>query len=144
MNIDVQPENKKYNVCGFIYDRQLFLSRDFGLFSTRLDEISSIRLVKKKDVNVNFFFIALSFISIFISNAEIISFTINMLLKVLAIILFIGAFAYKKNCYKIVVVTKSFAIISSGCDATSKNEALELVRNVNDELGKIHRFENAC
>ena len=127
--------SENYNSCGFIFEKQLFLSREYGLTKTRIDDIKSIKLVNGRNMEINFLLITISILAFYFS---LFYFDIRLIYEIISLIiiipLFITAFFFKKNCSKIIIITKNLELITSNVDSKSKEEAKEIVLKVNNEL----------
>lgn len=132
-----------YNELGieFTDDQYVFLNNNkFNTLSfvRNIRFIKTIKLIKKRDVTLNF--VMIFGISIFFSFPFILN---NMLLilklfwVLISISLFFYSLKFKKYKYKIIVITSRSDLIQVEVDAIYKNEAKEIVAIIKKRISSL-------
>ena len=121
-----------FNSYGLVFHDRFYVSRENNLLRIDLNKVKTIRLIKGRKYEMNFFS--------FISSCLIIYFSFllenNLMMYkyvfyISAVLLIIISFNLKKFCYKIVVVTKDYQLISINVSKGSKNDAKKIIEEVN-------------
>jgi hypothetical protein len=144
MTVSDQSQLEYFNSYGLIFNDCFFIKRDNNFSCVNLSNVKSIRLIRGREVKINFLlfliFCFVTYVSFFFHDSQMI---VRYSLQALSIPLFFASFLFKKYFYNMIVLTNDYHSVLTKVGVESKNEAKEIVAKVNNKLKDKEAFLKA-
>lgn len=129
------------NSYGLIFDDRIYLQRENALSCFYLENLKSVKLSKTQEKKVNIFSLLGSVLILCITTLYIENNLAFMITSyVIAAVLILMSFTFKKYLYTIIILTNANDFISIKVNTDMKYAAKEFVTRVNKELKENDRF----
>jgi hypothetical protein len=134
-----------YNSVGLIYDDFVCINKKDCLVRLEFNLIRNIHFKKEKALTSNYFLLVtglLLFVSLILTD-KIIPLDYKIMAYATSVILLILAFLVKFNNYKIIITTINSNIITTSINPEYKEEGLELVKRIKNNINHANLFIRA-
>lgn len=127
-----------HNAVGLIYNDSIYINKKDCLVRLELGLIRNIYFKKEKDLTGNIFLLSIGlFLVVMLSLTEkIIPLNYNIIGYISAFVALVLAFLLKFNKYKIIITTINSNIISTTINTEYREEGLELVTRIRNNINK--------
>ena len=127
-----------HNAVGLIYNDSIYINKKDCLVRLELSLIRNIYFKKEKALTGNIFLLSIGlFLVVLLSLTEkIIPLNYNIIGYISAFVALVLAFLLKFNKYKIIITTINSNIISTTINTEYREEGLELVTRIRNNINK--------
>jgi hypothetical protein len=127
-----------HNAVGLIYNDSIYINKKDCLVRLELSLIRNIYFKKEKALTGNIFLLSIGlFLVVMLSLTEkIIPLNYNIIGYISGIVALVLAFLLKFNKYKIIITTINSNIISTTINTEYREEGLELVTRIRNNINK--------
>lgn len=135
MSPEHQSKLEFFNSYGLVFEDRFYLHRYNYSSFIDIDNLKKIKLVKKRELSLNFFFfiagITILIFGLFYSQNVLIIKGFSSLFSFVFVLL---SFVYRKNDYTILMVTNTLQPLEIKVDNECKSEAEEIISQINRKI----------